>query len=66
MKNLENYRWHKDSRVPEAIKQRIKAESESKLLIRCPKCHLENYAMTVTSGICVWCGYDSNKEDENA
>lgn len=29
----------------------------SKLLIRCPKCGLENWAPAVSSGICAWCGY---------
>lgn len=28
-------------------------------LVRCPWCKLENYAPTVSSGICTWCGYDS-------
>lgn len=31
-------------------------------LVRCPKCERENYAMSVSSGICAWCGYNANKE----
>ncbi len=32
-------------------------------LIRCPKCNLENYAFTVASGICAWCGFEATEED---
>ncbi len=31
-------------------------------LVRCPKCKRENYAMSVSSGICAWCGYNANEE----
>jgi ribosomal protein L37E len=34
------------------------------LLIRCPKCHSENYAPAVATGKCAWCGFDANKPDE--
>jgi hypothetical protein len=27
-------------------------------LERCPECERENYAMSVASGVCCWCGYD--------
>jgi len=30
-------------------------------LVVCPKCTRENYAPAVSSGRCVWCGYDLNK-----
>lgn len=30
-------------------------------LIRCPKCGRENYAMSVASGQCSWCGWQANK-----
>lgn len=33
-------------------------------LVRCPICHLENYAMCVAEGICAWCGYDANNSAE--
>jgi hypothetical protein len=33
-------------------------------LTRCPKCLLENYSLNVSSGICTWCGYDGNKDEE--
>ncbi len=29
-------------------------------LVRCPKCKMENYAFSVTSGICCWCGWNAN------
>lgn len=35
-----------------------------KYLVRCPKCGKENYALSVSSGRCAWCGFDSNKEDD--
>lgn len=31
-------------------------------MVRCFSCGKENYAMTVSSGICAWCGYDANRE----
>lgn len=34
-------------------------------LIRCPKCKQENYAMAVSDGVCCWCGWDANGEDED-
>jgi predicted Zn-ribbon and HTH transcriptional regulator len=30
-------------------------------IVRCPKCKLENYALAVMSGICVWCGFEANE-----
>ncbi|MDE6079760.1 MAG: hypothetical protein K2G35_06825 [Duncaniella sp.] len=27
------------------------------LLLRCPKCDRENYALNVALGVCTWCGY---------
>ena len=39
------------------------------LLLRCPKCHRENYALSVADGQCCWCGYkaepltDKNKKE---
>lgn len=26
-------------------------------LVRCPVCHLENYALAVADGVCAWCGW---------
>ena len=34
-------------------------------LVRCPKCKRENYVMSVSSGICAWCGYDANEEKQD-
>ena len=37
------------------------SESGTLLLIRCPKCGKENYALQVSSGICSWCGFDGRE-----
>lgn len=34
------------------------------LLIRCPKCDTENYALAVADGICCWCGYNAHEDAE--
>lgn len=34
-------------------------------MIRCFECGKENYAMSVASGICAWCGHDANTEDSH-
>lgn len=31
-------------------------------LVHCPKCGRENWAMSVSSGVCCWCGYDANAQ----
>jgi ribosomal protein L37E len=36
-------------------------DNQKLALIRCPECHMENYAMNVLSGICTWCGFDVNE-----
>lgn len=33
-------------------------------MIRCVECGVENYALAVYDGVCAWCGYDANAEDE--
>lgn len=41
-------------------------DTKDLLLLRCPKCEKENYALNVVKGICTWCGYDAHeliKED---
>lgn len=52
--------------------QAVKAEEELKenftvngktYLVRCPKCKKENWALNVSSGICAWCGYDANGDN---
>ena len=43
------------------------ADTKDLLLLRCPKCGRENWAMNVSAGFCTWCGYDAHeliKEDE--
>ena len=37
---------------------------EKILLMRCPKCKRENYAINVVSGICTWCGYNAHDDSE--
>lgn len=36
-------------------------DSDTLLLIYCPKCGNENYAPNVARGICTWCGYDAHE-----
>lgn len=42
-------------------------DDDTILLIRCPKCGEENYALNVITGICTWCGFNGrellNKEE---
>ena len=33
-------------------------------LVRCPKCGRENWVGAVTYGVCCWCGYNANKDEE--
>lgn len=37
-------------------------KSNTILLIRCPKCGIENYAMAVADGICYSCGFNAHKD----
>lgn len=34
-------------------------------MIRCFECGKENYAMTVASGFCAWCGHDANEKGQS-
>lgn len=36
-------------------------ETQTLLLIVCPKCGHENWAPNVADGICTWCGYDAHE-----
>lgn len=36
-------------------------DTKDLLMLRCPKCGKENYALNVLSGICTWCGYDAHE-----
>lgn len=38
----------------------IGKKSGSKGLMRCPECGRENYALSVASGGCAWCGFNLN------
>jgi hypothetical protein len=33
-------------------------------MIKCFKCGKENYAISISSGFCCWCGYNPNEEKE--
>lgn len=37
-------------------------DADKRALVKCPKCHQENYAANVLSGICTWCGFDVNED----
>lgn len=45
---------------------KLKDDKEKIALVKCPKCHLENYALNVLSGICTWCGFDINELNKKA
>jgi ribosomal protein L37E len=33
-----------------------------KWILRCPECGRENYAMSVATGHCAWCGHTENEK----
>jgi ribosomal protein L37E len=33
-------------------------------LVRCPRCDLENYVMNAPQGLCTWCGWPHEIEEE--
>jgi ribosomal protein L37E len=33
-------------------------ETDEVLLMQCPKCKRENYALAVKDGVCCWCGFN--------
>ena len=39
-------------------------DNDKILLIRCPKCHRENWALEVISGRCACCGYNAYEDKE--
>lgn len=52
---------YKAIKAEKKLEENFEADGKT-YLVRCPKCKRENYAMSVSSGICAWCGYDANKE----
>lgn len=34
-------------------------------LVRCMACKMENYAMAVASGVCSWCGWPSEDDEDH-
>lgn len=43
----------------------FKSKDDKLFLVRCPKCGMENYALSVSCGQCAWCGYLAKEEDVN-
>lgn len=41
-----------------------KDERGNVCLVCCTQCNAENYATAVTSGICAWCGFNANAQQE--
>lgn len=39
-------------------------DEDRRALVKCPDCHKENYALNVLSGVCTWCGFDINGNEE--
>lgn len=39
----------------------VELDDGTLLLIRCPKCGRENWALQVMTGKCCWCGYDAHE-----
>ena len=62
---IEEYRMAKKS-VAEDRGYAFKTDTGQWFLLRCPKCHKENWAMSVSSGVCAWCGFDMNKDTQDA
>lgn len=52
---------YKMAQAEKKLEENFEYEGKT-FLVRCPECGRENYAMSVSSGICAWCGYDANKE----
>ena len=42
------------------MKEEYEGQSQG-LMIRCPKCKKENWAMAVAKNRCAWCGFDGGK-----
>lgn len=38
-------------------------ETDKRALVKCPECEGENYACNVLIGICTWCGFNINQEN---
>lgn len=42
---------------PMSIRDNFRDDTGKLYLVRCPKCKAENYAPSVASGECAWCGW---------
>lgn len=51
---------HKAAKAERELDRNFKADGKT-YLVRCPSCEKENYAPWVSSGICAWCGYNTNE-----
>lgn len=46
------------------LKSHVFRGKNGKLFMQiCPKCEKENYALSVASGQCAWCGYEATEND---
>ena len=51
---------YKMVQAEKALNENFTTTEGKTYLVRCPKCGRENYAPSVSSGVCAWCGYDAN------
>ena len=54
---------YKAVKAEKKLEENIEVDGKT-YLVRCPKCNRENYAISVSSGVCCWCGYDANKDGD--
>ena len=55
---------YKMVKAEKKLEENFKDAEGHTYLVHCPKCDRENYALSVSTGRCAWCGYDANKEEK--
>jgi len=46
------------------MREEVWKSKEGRLfMVRCPKCHMENWLPAVATGHCAWCGYKATEKD---
>jgi len=55
-KRITQEEWYADDKGI-TTKWGFYSEEGEAYLIKCPICKKENYAMNISSGVCVWCGH---------
>lgn len=55
---------HKMAKAEKELEENFESNGK-KYLVRCPRCERENWALSVSSGRCAWCGYDANNSQED-